>query len=41
MYGMREVVLESEDDIFRTFRAIASRNTAGTGMNEWSFLSTP
>jgi hypothetical protein len=36
MYGMREVVLESEDDIFRTFRAIASRNTAGTGMNDSS-----
>ena len=36
MYGMEEVVLETEEDVLRTFRAIATRNTAGTGMNDSS-----
>lgn len=34
MYGMKELVLESEEDILRVFAAIATRNTAGTGMND-------
>ena len=36
MYGMEEVLLENEEDILRTFAAISTRNTAGTGMNDSS-----
>ena len=36
MFGMEEVVLETEEDVLRTFRAIATRNTAGTGLNDSS-----
>jgi len=36
MYGMEEIILESEEDVLRVFAAIAARNTAGTGMNDSS-----
>lgn len=34
MYGMKELILDSEEDVFRMFAAIAMRNTAATGMND-------
>ena len=39
MYGMEEIVLESDADLLRTFAAVAARNTAGTGMNDSSSRS--
>jgi hypothetical protein len=39
MYGMEEVVLDTDEDVLRIFAAIATRNTAGTGMNDSSSRS--
>ena len=39
LYGQTELPLESEADALRVFAAIASRNTAGTGMNDSSSRS--
>ena len=36
VYGQSEVVLERESDLLRVFSALATRNTAGTGMNDSS-----
>ena len=36
MYGMEEIVLDTDEDVLRVFAAIATRNTAGTGMNDSS-----
>jgi hypothetical protein len=34
MYGMKELIIDSEEDVLRVFAAIAMRNTAATGMND-------
>ena len=39
MYGMVELPMETPDDVLRIFAAIASRNTAGTLMNDSSSRS--
>ena len=39
VYGQSEVVLERESDLLRVFSALATRNTAGTGMNDGSSRS--
>jgi len=39
LYGMTELLLNSPEDVLRTFRALASRNTAGTTMNDSSSRS--
>ena len=39
MYGMVELPMETPDDLLRIFAAIASRNTAGTLMNDSSSRS--
>ena len=36
MYGMKEIILENDEDILRTFSAISTRNTAGTTLNDSS-----
>jgi hypothetical protein len=36
MYGMREIVLERDADLLRVFAALATRNTATTGLNDSS-----
>eukprot|EP00946_MAST-07B_sp_MAST-7B-sp1_P002458 g2458.t1 len=36
MYGMEEIVIESDEDVLRVFTAISTRNTAGTDMNDSS-----
>ena len=39
LYGQTELPLESDADVLRVFGAIASRNTAGTGLNDSSSRS--
>jgi len=39
LYGMSELSLDSEEDLLKVFAAIASRNTAGTGLNDSSSRS--
>eukprot|EP00928_Gymnodinium_smaydae_P018333 TRINITY_DN16985_c0_g1_i1.p1 TRINITY_DN16985_c0_g1~~TRINITY_DN16985_c0_g1_i1.p1 ORF type:complete len:318 (-),score=27.53 TRINITY_DN16985_c0_g1_i1:457-1410(-) len=39
LYGMTEVVLEDASSVFQVFDAIASRNTASTGLNDHSSRS--
>merc|ERR1712070_325251 len=39
LYGMTELPLNAPEDVLRTFEALASRNTAGTTMNDSSSRS--
>merc|ERR1711998_284170 len=39
LYGMTELPLNTPEDVLRTFQALASRNTAGTTMNDSSSRS--
>ena len=39
MYGMEELILESDKDLFRFFSGISERCTVGTGLNQYSSRS--
>lgn len=39
IFGMEELILESDQDLFRFFSGIAERCTLGTGLNQYSSRS--